>query len=623
MAVVRAAHVSFLSLWLLAAVLPIGICWASVVALEEGRTEADKREMRNAGRVINGHVADGGTVKFIEDKLRNHKPEVVILGNSLSNTDILPPVLAARLGIPKGKVQRFSVPNSLAPHWYAILKNRVYANGHKPRVVIILSDLQSMLAVRPRSEASYLNLTAQLSNDEPLIDDKLDRGNYFMERVRENRGRVRERSLKMVRNASVNLFRHQEFSTQERPRDRDSLERVFSDEQVDMRLHNNVIPIFQAQGKTMHAFDPNTLPMPEEGFIPAIAELINNNDGKWVFLRPPMSPFLPPEAGDVVLPEAEVAAFELMRDLGAFYNDLRPLEMNAGHFVNLDHMNEQGARRFTEALAQLFRQEDWMGRRRGDARRRNAEIELFTSVLVEDGVLQNRPVRAAFKQDPAALPRPNRPVLQGGKDDRTYFDTNGLGAISDVFTLKHTPFAARCSPVRVLEDGKALPHHNISCKEVFEGQPGGACHIEERLYFSTTDGSDALMNGRKYRIALDPDRACEGAAWVYPGDKARLTFPMEDLRVLGRGGRALEVEAVRMMGPQSELGTVRFRLKVNGKERVNQTVPVKRLSEGPHEWKIDPSVGASAKNVELVVVNDSDHYLLLTNVVIRERPSKP
>ena len=225
-------------LW--AAILPLVVLGIAAWILEKGRSNADEREMRNAGRIVNGHLTHGGTAKFIEDSLRQHRPEVIVLGNSLANTDIQPALLARRLGLPPKKVQRYSVPNSLAPHWYAILKNRVYANGRQPRVVIVLSDLQSLVAVRPRSEASYLNLATQLGDSEPVIDAKLGRGNFGLERVRENRGRVRERSLTMVRNASINLLQNGTLSLEERARDKQALDRTFDDRNVDMRLHQQV-----------------------------------------------------------------------------------------------------------------------------------------------------------------------------------------------------------------------------------------------------------------------------------------------------------------------------------------------------------------------------------------------
>ena len=126
---------------LLALVLPLAIIAASLAGLEGFRSFADKREAKNAGKIINGRVVEGGVVEIIEDKLAQTDPDVIILGNSLSNTDLNPILLATELGINKGKVQKFSIPNSIAAHWYAILKNRVYANGHHPKVVLILSDL--------------------------------------------------------------------------------------------------------------------------------------------------------------------------------------------------------------------------------------------------------------------------------------------------------------------------------------------------------------------------------------------------------------------------------------------------------------------------------------------------
>nr|MBA2322362.1 hypothetical protein [Deltaproteobacteria bacterium] len=159
---------------ILAILLPMAVVWAGFMGLEQLRTAADEKEIQNAGRVMNGRVlGEGGVVAMIERTLERTKPSILVLGNSLSNTDINPVQLARRLGIPRHKIQRFSIPNSIGAHWWIVMKNRVYANGHAPKAVIMLSDLQSTLATRPLTEASYLNL--RVHADEPADGRYLDR----------------------------------------------------------------------------------------------------------------------------------------------------------------------------------------------------------------------------------------------------------------------------------------------------------------------------------------------------------------------------------------------------------------------------------------------------------------
>ena len=232
--------------------------------------------------MINGRVAEGGVIRVIERKLEVGDPEVVILGNSLSNTDIQPGLLARRLGVGKTRVQKFSIPSSMGAHWYAILKNRVYANGHQPKVVVILSDLQSLLALAPRSEASHLNLSVHLGERELVIDELLGKRNYYLERVRENRGKLREMALESARNAMVDLLVNRTFIPTDERQIENALERVFDSSHTDMRLHNAVIPIFNSDTEsTLIAFDPKELPKPEDSFLPRIAQLVQQNGGGW------------------------------------------------------------------------------------------------------------------------------------------------------------------------------------------------------------------------------------------------------------------------------------------------------------------------------------------------------
>lgn len=598
---------------ILAVALPILVAVGTVTGLEAFRDREDQREMRNAGKIINGVVRKGGTVQWIESKLRETQPDIVILGNSLSNTDINPGLLARRLGIPSRKVQRFSIPNSLGPHWYAILKNRVYENGYAPRAVLILSDMQSLLATDPRSEAAYLNLTVQLGDDEPVIDEKLGRSAYWWDRIRENKGRLRDKTLKDLRNLAVNLFWLQEVSTEERHRTNQALELVFSDANTDMSLHNNVIPIFNTKQKELYAYDPSELPTPKESFIPDITSMVSDNDGKVLYLRPPMSPLLPAYAGDQVLPGVEEKVARMVEKQGGYYLDMRGLKMNAGHYINLDHMNNEGARRFTEALAQAMIGIDAMQTRR---RREAAEAELFTAVAFEDGALLQLEVAADFK---GVLPDIGVRDWEQGKFGRAYFEIPALEALSDRRTMEVTPFAARCSPLRVVEEGKTLPLVGVSCDEVFKHGKGRTCHVDDRLYFAASDETTPHRNDRRYRLGFDPGRSCEGAVWLYPGDRVRLSWPQPTLASLQRGARQLRLEAIPMLDRGAGQGGLDLKLKVSGKVALEDTLSLERVRNGPKGWRLPKALQPEGKEIELLLSNDSDAFLLVTSAVLSER----
>jgi hypothetical protein len=603
----------FLSV-LLALVLPVLIIGTALAGLERYRTMADNRENRNAGKVINGRVAEGGVVQAIDRTLVKYDPEIILLGNSLSNTDLETPLLAARLGIPKNKVQKFSIPNSIAAHWYAILKNRVYANGHRPKVVLILSDMQSALAITPRSEASYLNLAVHLGDNERVIDDKLGARNWYLERARENRGTLRDQALTAARNAMVDLLFHRSFAPTDGWATDAALQRVFDASRTDMRLHHQAIPIMQTESmRDLVPFDPDDLPTPTASFIPEIVKLVARNGGHVVFLRPPMSPLLPEEGGDLVLPESEKQVVRMVERLGGTYLDLRTLDMDHFHFHNLDHMNTEGARRFTETVSDLLLDVKAGGYGAAGPGR----VELLKNIRVEDGGFEHWPYQVAFKDDPPPVPRSAR-GFQAGRGRMVYFASDSFSFLSDLATVGVTPHTSRCSPLRVLEDGVPLGQPNVSCDEAWRQGYGRTCHTPERLYFTTPDDSDPFTNGRDYTIGLDPDRACDSAVWLYPHDKMRLTVREGELAGVMGGASTLTVFAVDMgsSGRGGEL-VLDAKLRVGQGIRADGPMPIESLREGG-VLKIEPRIGAAAYPVTVDLTNRSDRFLLVTSVRLSE-----
>ena len=101
--------------------------------------DAEERQaIENAGRVVNARVASGGdAAEAVDWLLARHDPEVVLIGPSYANTDVRPDIIAARLKIPRNDIALVSIPNSVGAHWYAVLKNRVFAGGYRPKLVVV------------------------------------------------------------------------------------------------------------------------------------------------------------------------------------------------------------------------------------------------------------------------------------------------------------------------------------------------------------------------------------------------------------------------------------------------------------------------------------------------------
>jgi hypothetical protein len=367
-------------------------------------------------------------------------------------------------------------------------------------------------------------------------------------------------------------------------------------------------------------FDPNELPKPKDSFIPDIVDLVRENEGTVVFLRPPMSPLLPAEAGDLVPEVVEDRVYAMVDAREGHYLDMRTFEMTDGHFQNIDHMNPEGARRFTEAVAEVLNQIEPPQTGRWN-RRQPGEAELFTVLDFQDSYLDHREVVAEFRAEPMGIGRPG--PLTRSRPKVAWFDLPQFADLSDAETLENTRYAARCSPIRVAEDGERLPLHNVPCEEAFKHGRGRVCHNRDRLFVTATDDTNPSENDRRYSISLAESRWCEGALWVYPGDQVRIHWNEADLTRLERGVRFLRVEARDMggRGPASDLGV---KLRVNAQQvRVDDVFPLSLGSASYQSWPLMPAVPAAARDVVLEVTNPSERYVLLTSAVLSERNEVP
>jgi hypothetical protein len=595
-----------------ALLLALGITWMSGF-----RDWTHERESRNAGFVMNGKVHDEGVVETIDRKLGNNEPEVIVLGNSLSNTNLNTAVLARRLGVASHKVQKFSIPNSIGAHWYVILKNRLYANGHQPRLVLILSDLQSTLATTPRTEAAYVNLTVHYGDDEPVVQDKIGSRNFFWESARQNREKLQERCLRYLRNLAVDLLYWRDLNA-DHGKTSTMLQRAFAQSNTDVALHNNVIPIFDNE-RQAQAFDPASLPSPGGSFIEEITSLVDENRGTVLFLRPPMSPLLPKGAGDVVLDGVEEEVRDMVAYEGGHYIDMRRLGMKVGHFYNIDHMNTEGARRFTESVAQLIRDIEGTQRYSRKMKRGRPQantVELFAGIELVDDVLMPKLRPVEYQNEPKPVPGGQRNP-QRKRENVGLFSTEGLNFLSDPETVRRSRFADRCSPLRVLEDGVPLPEHNVPCEELLELGQGRVCHIRDKLMFAPEDNTSPVTNGRKYTLALDPDRSCEAGTWLYPGDRVRFPIRTQDLDALARGARTLKIEAHDLGGPDGD-DTMKVRLRVRGAVRAETSFQPAQ-QRGTLTLPLRPTIQANADDVVLSIINPSNHFFLITSALLSER----
>ncbi|MCA9489866.1 MAG: hypothetical protein KC621_08080 [Myxococcales bacterium] len=703
---------------------PLAVLGGSWAVLDSLHDADEAQQARNAGHVVNARVLELDTAQAMDRLLETRRPKVVVLGPSYANTDVKTDLLAARLGISRDEIALLSVPNSIGAHWYAVLKYRLFEAGHRPSLVVVVSGLQSMLLTTPLTEASFVNLEVQLpEGGDPVVDGLVGQeGALWWGRLREQRGLARNLVFDALRTMPATLF------GADRRQARAALDAVFDDALVDMDLYQGTTNIAGGALEPQRYYSPDMLPGPDEGFVPVITELVREHGGRTVWVRPPMSPFIPPELDDVVLPGVQERAIALVEERGGDFLDMRALPMSTAMFRNEDHMNEEGSRRFSDALAVALQDLDalhpdadperagplafttegpspslapgervvfhvagwpeirgtfgvdvatsgpaevtvggvpvglafddalpgyaWsaaldspgegpfdvvvqagdqpvellglaLGRRRGRTFL-VGDVSVFEGHVVhtlgqsriEDGVLVDTSVRPVYARPPVTPPLAAREVLDLPSEVAAY-DTSRWAFLSDEALKGETTFGSRCSPLRITEDGRMLGPANVPCLEVMRQGHGKSCHTLDRIFFTAPDGTDPARNGRTYRLALDPARTCDDAAWIYPIDELVLTFPPDGLATLEQGGRWLRVGARYISQRKTEFVV---RLLVDGDTLFEETIDGRDFKTKPMVRELDPPVPPTAQSVQVHIESKNHVFYLLNDVSLSERP---
>ena len=144
-------------------------------------------------------------------------------------------------------------------------------------------------------------------------------------------------------------------------------------------------------------------------------------------------------------------------------------------------------------------------------------------------------------------------------------------------------------------------------------------NVHEGAVCIATDGTLPGLSKHSYTLALDPERQCEGALWLYPRDVARLEVPSERVEQMRRGLREIRIQGKQMKGPDLEDGELTVRLRIGDRVRFEESVGLDRLANGPKAWPIEASGGPIPGRLELVVSNDSDSFVLLTGAKLAPR----
>lgn len=459
-------------------------------------TATDAREDQNAGLVLGGVLHADGVAAAL-DAVLAQRPRVLVIGNSNANSDVDPVTLARGLAVRRDDVAVLSIPNASAVHFVAILR-RLQGRGWRPDLVLVVSRLQLVLVDTPISEGARRSLEALLGPDDG--DLRPVGGRWIRELV------ARREALRDRLGAGLRSWLPRAFGTL---RPEAVLRRALSDERIDPdRLGR---PAARA------------LPSPERSRAGELARTARALGVDLVVARPPPSPLAGPEDGDVVpagFPERTRAVLEAE---GARWADLSALRMQPHHYRNADHLDDEGARRLTGALLALLRPP------------RGQRLDALGAVRFVDGVLRRDTGTVTWAGPPPALPEVTNVRFTG---DLGVLEVD-LAAPDDAWTQQATRLSVRCSPVRAVMDGALLPGAGLPCTAL---RPGSSCHRASGVHVRAPDTRE-----HRWSVALDPERSCDGARWLYPGDRAELRWTAElpgarlEIEVVARG--AVRVDA--------------------------------------------------------------------------------
>lgn len=468
--------------WALALLLPVLVIGAAVAALW-----APMEEERSPAALA------------MEERLASTPPQVLILGNSIAEHAVDLPALSKGLG--GRSTLSLTVHASPPPTWYAVFKNRVLANGHRPQLVLVIGTLDFFTQVEVRTELQKSALAEQMGQDEPVIAEKSlgQQVGAVPERVRLRRASLREGFIE----AGRLFFLRTDGSSPTRANERAQAASVTvfeEDDRSDFSLQRRVIPVVEVE-RAGKGEGPVAV---ADGFVPELVALARQAEAQIVFVRAP----LPPSSAATAPVRAEVAR-ELvawLNENGAGYVDLSGLGLGEGAFRDATHLNARGREAFTKALsAELVR----MGADKAGALS-PAALPLAVDAMERVG-------------EPAPLPTLDPSSARPDGPCRLRFDLPALSGISTNRLLDLEIHNAE--PLLVLQDGEPLVRARTR-ESLAEGCSGSFLHEGKSLWISPrredAPAEGAILAGLTVELRLDPAPEIltpKGRrwSWVYPG----------------------------------------------------------------------------------------------------------
>jgi len=441
----------------------------------------------------------------LDARLAAERPELVLVGNSLVGEGVDVEALKAALGGPRMSVMWEA--GTRPANWYAMLNNRLFANGHTPHAVVVVTTPEMLLQTGNLTEKAQESLIEHMGEYEPVINAKVygtdSEGSLFLQRLQGSRADAQEAARVKVRDATVGIIFGGEGPVMERGEAlaEESMAEVFGGEgDVDMSLHKRVIPVLQEEDEGARARADTV--GPADSFVPDIVALAQEHGSRVVFVWIPISPGL----NEGAAPEPEVTAelLAILNEAGAGWVDLHDLGLKRTQFKDTAHLNSEGRTIFTDALGEALVDIGLMG---------DAALPAARAPLV----LKPEVSREGTPPGPRALE-----VTPSRKSDCGLRAAAPEYAAISMETLRNERLGA-VSPLVVTRDGEPLKR-GLRWQEV-EAECGAGTYLHRAPGISI---AKEASGDHTYTLTLDeaiPVRVlADEGWWIYPGTSLRFDF---------------------------------------------------------------------------------------------------
>lgn len=464
--------------------------------------QLEERELSQAARAM-------------DRDLEEQRPKLVVLGNSSAGLGLDSEQLAEELGMP---VLELTVPNSRAPVWYAVLKNRVAAAPEPPAAVLVAGQIPHLLSVEPGRGLDRVRLAEHMSPHEPVLARKVlgtDAEGTTSAGIEAWRFQLRQLLLEEFRNTLIGgLYA---------PFGKGSLRvrgQIISERAFDKVLGQEALGDL-AELEELGAVDPaHLMADPADSLVADLLDIVDVLGARLIFLRIPVDPTF---AGfDAVEPRTQAALVDLLQRRDAAF--LEPaVPPGPTDYRDPVHLTPAAAHRLT---AQVARDLVALGALSGGP------------LAVGSGPLQAPEVtRTGTPPGPWPLEGPFGEARCGQL----------LPADAPLWGAPGGPpsFLVGPSTPLVVTEGGAL----LQVAAEGECVPGVFEMSDRGVHFNRSGDEGPLALALSEEPTL-PNRRLGRVAWVYPGTELRLDFPegwpeergtfavQVALQPLGEGGEA-------------------------------------------------------------------------------------